>query len=931
MSDNVGKISLDLELQSDLNKQIGESAEKVGEELKASLQNIGKIDFSKITSSISDTLKATTDNALSGINTSVENVFNTAGDTVSEIINITKENAFVAISEIKKAAEEMIESLAAMTKKIKFPRIFSNPKDTPTPNAIPTGAPLMPRGPPIGVKIPKIDLSSNDEYIKSQIDNLSNSLDITNAKIEAQQAKLAGLRESYSNTFSQDRKNKIEEQILKTEAAINKLISQSDKAGFELADLDKQFEELSNSTKNATSGVKAFFNGIKNAEGSAETFKSKLKGASNSTKNISKDTGILGRAAIGAGNSFNHMGNTISRSFSRVLKQVFVIRVMYKALSGLISYTNSALMTNAQFVNSLNQIRTNLQVAFMPIYQAVLPALNALMSALANATAYIATFINTLFGKTYKQSFNAVKGLNATKAAMGAYGNSAKKAGADTKKLAKEAKEAQKVLSGFDEINTLDFNKDSSKMPSADGLGGGADIPPMVMPNIDVSPASTAGKAIEELATKTKAVLATIFQPLKNAWAKDGAGVIAEFKRAIEGTKDTLKNFYRVLASPPIQLFIENIARIGLKIVKLGLRIYNDFILPILNWFIDLLPGAADGFNPILEAVGNFVDYLAGDGFPIVQAFLSLFLAFKAVSFVAQLGMATAAIMANTTASIANTVAKGKDIIETGILIGLYTKDAIAKGISTTAQIAMNVATAAWNVICGIATAATAAFGAVIAFLTSPIGIAVVAIGGLIAIGVALYKNWDTVKAKAHEMGQSISSHWDGMKSKTSSTFASMASTVGTKMGAMKDKIANSGIGQAWDKLWNLKLPKIKMPHFKIDGKFSLAPPSVPKLGVDWFAKGGVFDGPQVIGVGEQGKEAVMPLENNTGWIDNLAGKLNDKSQGSDEVVKLLKMIVDILKDLGMDINVDGDKLARISIKQINKIQRQAGKTLLEV
>lgn len=52
----------------------------------------------------------------------------------------------------------------------------------------------------------------------------------------------------------------------------------------------------------------------------------------------------------------------------------------------------------------------------------------------------------------------------------------------------------------------------------------------------------------------------------------------------------------------------------------------------------------------------------------------------------------------------------------------------------------------------------------------------------------------------------------------------------------------------------------IKLPHFSLTGSFSLMPPSVPKLNVDWYAKGGIFNSPTIAGIGEAGPEAVVPL-----------------------------------------------------------------------
>ena len=74
----------------------------------------------------------------------------------------------------------------------------------------------------------------------------------------------------------------------------------------------------------------------------------------------------------------------------------------------------------------------------------------------------------------------------------------------------------------------------------------------------------------------------------------------------------------------------------------------------------------------------------------------------------------------------------------------------------------------------------------------------------------------------------------------------------------------------------SIKLPHIKLPHFKIQGSFSLNPPKVPKLGVDWYAKGGIFNSPSIIGVGEAGQEAVLPIDR----LDDLMARAIQKVSG---------------------------------------------------
>ena len=76
------------------------------------------------------------------------------------------------------------------------------------------------------------------------------------------------------------------------------------------------------------------------------------------------------------------------------------------------------------------------------------------------------------------------------------------------------------------------------------------------------------------------------------------------------------------------------------------------------------------------------------------------------------------------------------------------------------------------------------------------------------------------------------------------------------------------------------------------------------------MAKGGIVDSATLAVVGEQGKEAVVPLENNLEWLDKLAGMLNNKMGGGNQPIVL---------------NVDGKRFAEISVDSINNLTRQRG------
>lgn len=124
-------------------------------------------------------------------------------------------------------------------------------------------------------------------------------------------------------------------------------------------------------------------------------------------------------------------------------------------------------------------------------------------------------------------------------------------------------------------------------------------------------------------------------------------------------------------------------------------------------------------------------------------------------------------------------------------------------------------------------------------------------------------------------MARAEQTQFSAMAKTASTTFSSMASSISSAMQRAVSAV-HSAVGtmkSAMNFQWSL--PHLKVPHINVSGKFNVDPPSAPKFDVNWYAKGGVFDEPSVIGVGEQGKEAVMPLENNTGWIKDLAYMLS--------------------------------------------------------
>lgn len=162
--------------------------------------------------------------------------------------------------------------------------------------------------------------------------------------------------------------------------------------------------------------------------------------------------------------------------------------------------------------------------------------------------------------------------------------------------------------------------------------------------------------------------------------------------------------------------------------------------------------------------------------------------------------------------------------------------------------------------------------------LLGPIGIAMAAIAAIIAIGVILYKNWDTIKAKLGAFKDFMVSVWNVLKEKTVQAFNAIKNAITAPIRKAMEVI--KGIIEKIKGFFSFKvsLPHIKLPHFVIKPKGwkigDLLKGSIPTLGIDWYAQGGIFNSPSVIGVGEAGPEAVLPIDRLSGMMANMADSI---------------------------------------------------------
>lgn len=227
--------------------------------------------------------------------------------------------------------------------------------------------------------------------------------------------------------------------------------------------------------------------------------------------------------------------------------------------------------------------------------------------------------------------------------------------------------------------------------------------------------------------------------------------------------------------------------------------------------------------------------------------------------------------------------------------------------------------------------------GPAIGGILSTLGPIVIAIAAVIAIGVLLYKNWDTIKAKAIALWNALKATFNNIKNTIITTWNNIKNAISNAVNNIRNKIVSTfnsvraSVASTWSRIKSaivtpiqtavgvvrsaiekiksiingahLQLPKFKLPHFRINGgklPWGIGGKGTPpSINVDWYAKGGIFNSPSVIGIGEAGSEAVVPLDKfwdkldkmqggETNIIININGANKDPREIAEEVKRVL-------------------------------------------
>ena len=196
---------------------------------------------------------------------------------------------------------------------------------------------------------------------------------------------------------------------------------------------------------------------------------------------------------------------------------------------------------------------------------------------------------------------------------------------------------------------------------------------------------------------------------------------------------------------------------------------------------------------------------------------------------------------------------------------------AVASVISTVMNAIKTIFSTVWNAIKTVVTTVVNAIKSVVTTVFNAIKSTATSVWNAIKTAVTTPVNAikSTVTTVLNSVKSTVSSIFNGIKSTATSVWNGIKTAITTPIEAAKNKVKSvvDAIKGFFSGM-KISLPHIKLPHFKVSGKLSIAPPSVPHFSIDWYKEGGIMTSPTIFGMngsslmagGEAGAEAILPL-----------------------------------------------------------------------
>ncbi|MBQ9082162.1 MAG: hypothetical protein IJY28_01525 [Clostridia bacterium] len=430
-----------------------------------------------------------------------------------------------------------------------------------------------------------------------------------------------------------------------------------------------------------------------------------------------------------------------------------------------------------------------------PIAQVLLPVLTAAITQMTRFANAAASVVSALTGKSAGTAAKSAQSI------ADGYASAAENASGLAEASEKAAEAAKRSAAGFDEMQIL--SSDTGAGASAGSVSGVSVLPDTVVADSEVQ--DNLSPKIQTIVDRIRALL----EPLRNLEFAPAQAALAALGTAFETLGTTIGSglewaWFNILV-PLAGWTIEEAGPAALDALSaalgvmnstlvtlqpLGIWLWDNFLQPIAEWtgglIADILTAIADGLTGISNWISEHQALVEGMAVT-AGIFSAAWNATTLMTWIINAGSLIGVLKNLGAAIMAGTVLKLKDKAVDLALIALYAKDWLvavggtiaklaastgawvantaAKVASTAAEWAQIAATTAWKVICIAATGVTTAFGAAMAFLTSPITLVILAIGALIAIIVLLVKNWDTVKATAIKVWEAIKKAWGSFTS----------------------------------------------------------------------------------------------------------------------------------------------------------------------